>query len=156
MPASSAGLLVYRLAGQDVEVLLVHPGGPFWSRKDFGAWSLPKGEPNPGEDLLLAAHREFQEETGAAIGGPATPLGLLRQAGGKIVHAWAVRGDFDPTQLRSCTFELEWPRGSGVMRSFPEVDRAAWFTIAEARRRILASQAPFLDRLLEGLPASSE
>jgi predicted NUDIX family NTP pyrophosphohydrolase len=145
---------VYRLGAEDVEVLLVHPGGPFWSRKDSGAWSLPKGEANPEEDLLLAARREFEEETGAPVEGPATPLGVVRQAGGKVVHAWAVRGDFDPAQLRSNTFELEWPRGSGVERAFPEVDRAAWFTVAEARRKILPSQEPFLDRLLEALRAS--
>ena len=151
MPATSAGLLLYRLASDGVEVLLVHPGGPFWIRKDLGAWSIPKGEVSPSEDLLAAARREFEEETGAVAPGLAIPLGELRQAGGKLVHAWAVQGDFDPAELRSNTFELEWPRGSGRKQSFPEVDRAAWFPIGEAHRRILVSQAPLLDRLLEML-----
>jgi predicted NUDIX family NTP pyrophosphohydrolase len=150
---SAAGLLLYRLTADGPEVLLVHPGGPFWARKDLGAWSLPKGEVGPGEDLLCAAHREFEEELGAAVSGPATPLGVVRQRNRKHVHAWAVRADFDPAQIRSNTFELEWPPGSGAKRSFPEVDRAEWFPIAEARRRLLAAQEPFLDRLLEALRA---
>jgi predicted NUDIX family NTP pyrophosphohydrolase len=149
--ATSAGILLYRMTAAGPEVLLAHPGGPFWSRKDAGAWSIPKGEAEPGEDLLAVARREFEEETGAAAPGAAIPLGELRQSGGKLVHAWAVEGDLDPSRLSSNTFELEWPRGSGAKRSFPEVDRAEWFPIAEARRRILASQEPLLDRLLEAL-----
>jgi predicted NUDIX family NTP pyrophosphohydrolase len=148
---SAAGLLVYRLTAGGPEVLLVHPGGPFWARKDLGAWSVPKGEVGPGEDLLCAAHREFEEELGARVSGPETPLGVVHQRNRKHVHVWAIRADFDPATLRSNTFELEWPPGSGKMTSFPEVDRAEWFPIAEARRRLLAAQVPFLDRLLESL-----
>jgi predicted NUDIX family NTP pyrophosphohydrolase len=128
-------------------VFLVHPGGPFWRRKDLGAWSLPKGEAAEGEDLLAVALREFREETGFAVEGEPIPLGSVRQAGGKLVHAWTLRGDVDPAQLRSNVFELEWPRGSGRKQSFPEVDAGAWFDLAEARRRILPSQAPLLDAL---------
>jgi len=155
MPATSAGLLVFRLGARGVEVFLVHPGGPYWIRKDSGAWSIPKGEIRPNEDPLIAARREFLEETGNVADGSALPLGVVRQAGRKLVHAWAVRGDLDPAQVRSNTFDLEWPPGSGVMRAFPEVDRAAWFTIDEARQRILPSQAPLLDRLLDALSESS-
>jgi predicted NUDIX family NTP pyrophosphohydrolase len=155
MAARSAGLLVYRLGADGVEVLLVHPGGPFWSRKDLGAWSIPKGEVAADEDLLAAARREVAEETGVEMAGPAQFLGELRQAGGKQVHAWAVCGELDPAQLRSNTFDLEWPRGSGVVRSFPEVDRAAWLSISEARRKILPSQEPFLDRLVDALRTCS-
>jgi predicted NUDIX family NTP pyrophosphohydrolase len=151
MPATSAGLLVHRETPAGVEVLLVHPGGPFWARKDLGAWSIPKGETSPGEDELAAARREFREETGFAIDGTAIALGEVKQAAGKLVHAWAVRGDLDASAIRSNTFELEWPRGSGKRRTFPEVDAAAWFSIAEARRRILPAQAAFLDRLLAAL-----
>lgn len=135
-------------------MLLVHPGGPYWARRDRGAWSIPKGETSEGEDLLAAAHREFREETGAPAEGPTIALGQVRQRGGKIVHAWAVRGDFDPDRLRSNTFEMEWPRGSGKQRSFPEVDHAAWFDLSEARRRILPAQAAFLDVLVARLETS--
>lgn len=151
MPATSAGLLVYRDAAARLEVFLVHPGGPYWARKDLGAWSIPKGEIAPDEDALRAAHREFEEETGSAVDGPTIALGEIRQTSGKRVHAWAVRADLDATQIRSNTFEIEWPPRSGRMRAFPEVDRAAWFTIDEARRRILPSQEPLLDRLLAAL-----
>lgn len=149
MPIVSAGLLLYRdRSGVDgLEVLLVHPGGPFWQRKDLGAWSIPKGEVSGAEPLLDAARRELAEETGFSAEGPAIPLGQVRQPGGKIVHAFAVRGDADPAALRSNTFEIEWPPRSGRLRSFPEVDRAAWFDLPEARRRILPAQAAFLDRL---------
>jgi predicted NUDIX family NTP pyrophosphohydrolase len=147
MPKISAALLLYRSGSSGLEVLLVHPGGPFWQRKDLGAWSIPKGEVAEGEDLLAAAQRELREETGFLAAGEAIPLGSVRQPGGKIVHAWAVRGDADPRALRSNRFELEWPRGSGRMQSFPEVDRAEWFDLAEARRRILPAQASFLDAL---------
>jgi predicted NUDIX family NTP pyrophosphohydrolase len=143
----SAALLLYRISEGGPEVLLVHPGGPFWQRKDLGAWSIPKGEVAEGEDLLTAAQREFREETGFTAHGEPIPLGSVRQAGGKVVHAWAVRGDADPRALRSNTFEMEWPRGSGRMQSFPEVDRAEWFDLAEARRRILPAQSAFLDAL---------
>lgn len=155
MPKTSAGLLLHRRSARGVEVLLVHPGGPFWARRDAGAWSIPKGEVGEGEDLLAAARREFREETGFPLPrGPAVALGELRQRGGKIVHAWAVQGDLDPGGLRSNTFEMEWPRGSGRTRSFPEVDRAEWFDLAEARRRILPGQAGFLDALLAHLEAA--
>lgn len=147
MPEVSAGLLLYRFVARELQVLLVHPGGPFWARKDLGAWSIPKGEVGEGEDLLAAARREFAEETGFPCEGAALSLGHARQAGGKVVHAWALRGDADVAQLHSNTFELEWPRGSGRRASFPEVDRAAWFDLSEARRRILAAQAPLLDAL---------
>ncbi|RIL05385.1 MAG: NUDIX hydrolase [Proteobacteria bacterium] len=151
MPATSAGLLLFRDGAGGLEVFLVHPGGPFWARRDLGAWSLPKGETSAGEDLLCAAQRELQEETGFAVDGPAIALGSVRQKSGKIVHAWAVCADVDPAALRSNVFEVEWPRGSGARRAFPEVDRAAWFDVGEARRRILPAQEPFLDRLIEAL-----
>lgn len=151
MPKTAAGLLLFRRS-PEFEVLLVHPGGPLWANKDLGAWSIPKGEPEPGEDLYDAARREFAEETGSpAPDGEAIALRPLRQPGGKIVHAWAVAGAFDPGGLRSNRFELEWPPRSGRRRSFPEVDRAAWFPIAEARRRILPGQAPMLEELLQRL-----
>jgi predicted NUDIX family NTP pyrophosphohydrolase len=147
VPTTSAGVLLYRRGEGGWEVLLVHPGGPFWQRKDLGSWSIPKGEVAEGEDLLSAARREFREETGFSADGPATSLGHVRQASGKVVHAWAVKGDVDANELCSNTFELEWPRGSGRIRPFPEVDRAAWFAVAEARRRIVPAQAAFLDAL---------
>ncbi len=147
MPSVSAGLLLYRWSESGLQVLLVHPGGPFWERKDLGAWSIPKGEVAEGEDLLAAARREFAEETGFSAEGATIPLGTVRQRGGKVVHAWAVRGDVDPAQLRSNTFEMEWPRGSGHTRSFPEIDRAEWFPLPEARRRLLSAQAGFVDAL---------
>jgi predicted NUDIX family NTP pyrophosphohydrolase len=148
VPVISAGLLLYRRrGGAAVEVLLVHPGGPFWRRKDLGAWTIPKGEVGAGEALLAAARREFQEETGFAIDAPAMPLGHVRLASGKIVHAFAAEGDVDASNISSNTFELEWPRGSGERHSYPEVDRAAWFGIVEAGRRILPAQAPLLDYL---------
>jgi len=131
--------------------LLAHPGGPFWSKKDLGAWTIPKGEVNEGEELLAAAYREFREEMGTSVEGPLLALGELRQRSGKLVHAWGILSDFDPTQLKSALFEMEWPRGSRKLHSFPEVDRAQWFDIAEARRRILPSQAEFLERLLQAV-----
>lgn len=149
MAMHSAGVLMYRTRKNRIEVLLVHPGGPFWQRKDLGAWSIPKGEVHDGEDPLEAARRELQEETGATPEGPAVALGHVRMKSGKVVHAWAIAGDFDPVRLKSVTFDLEWPRGSGVMRSFPEVDRAEWFTLDEARRRILPAQAALLDALAD-------
>jgi len=128
---------------------MVHPGGPFWAGKDLGAWSVPKGEYDDSEDPLEAARREFREETGIALEGSFQALTPRRQSGGKLVSAWAVEGDCDPAAIRSNTFELEWPRGSGTKREFPEVDRAGWFTIRVARRKILKGQAPFLAELQE-------
>jgi predicted NUDIX family NTP pyrophosphohydrolase len=147
MARTSAGVLVYRHGAGGLEVLLVHPGGPFWAYRDLGAWSIPKGEADVAEPLLDAARRELREETGCTVSGEFTALSPLRQKGGKVVHAWAVRGDWDPARLRSSTFSMEWPPRSGSMREFPEVDRAAWFPIAEAERRILPGQAGFLREL---------
>lgn len=143
----SAGLLLYRRRGE-LEVFLVHPGGPFWAKKDAGAWSIPKGEIGAGEAPLQAAQREFLEETGFPIGGEFRALEPLKQAGGKSVHAWAIEADCDPSRLRSNLFSLEWPPKSGQTREFPEVDRAAWFTIPEARKKILAGQIGFIDQLV--------
>jgi predicted NUDIX family NTP pyrophosphohydrolase len=147
MPKRSAGILLYKRAGAGLQVLLVHPGGPFWAKKDAGAWSIPKGEYAQGEDALTVAVREFEEETGARLVGEFRALGEVKQAGGKIVTAWAVEGDFDPATLKSNSFELEWPPRSGRMQSFPEVDRAAWFDLDEARQKILSGQRAFIDRL---------
>jgi predicted NUDIX family NTP pyrophosphohydrolase len=148
VPVVSAGILLFRSSDRGLEVLLVHPGGPFWRRKDLGAWTVPKGEVQPGEDLLDAARREFHEETGWPAEGEVIPLGQVRQASRKVVHAWAIEGEFDPAALNSNTFEMEWPPRSGKVAVFPEADRAAWFGIDEARRRILPAQAPLLDALL--------
>lgn len=148
----SAGILLFR-RGAAGELLLVHPGGPFWAKKDLGAWSIPKGELDRGEDPKHCALRELGEELGPAAPalGPADliALGSIRQRAGKVVTAWAAEADFDPASLASNSFELEWPPRSGSLREFPEVDRAEWFEPAEARRRILPAQAPLLDRLLE-------
>jgi predicted NUDIX family NTP pyrophosphohydrolase len=136
-----------------LEVLLVHMGGPFWKHRDAGAWSIPKGEHEDGEDSLAAARREFQEETGiAAPPGEPIDLGVARQGGGKLVHAWATQADVDVTEIVSNTFELEWPKGSGAVREFPEVDRAQWFDVAGARARIVQGQVPLLDALHERVP----
>jgi len=151
MAKRSAGILMYRRAGPSVEVLLVHPGGPFWAKKDLGAWSIPKGEYSAGEEPLAVAVREFEEETGARVRGEFLPLGELIQPGRKVVTAWAVEGDFDVSALKSNLFEMEWPPKSGRKTSFPEVDRAQWFSVADARRKILPGQSPFIDRLLAAL-----
>jgi len=143
----SAGILLYRRGSRGLEVLLVHPGGPFWSKRDAGAWTIPKGEISEGEEPLAAARREFLEETGFEAQGDAMALEPLRQKGGKWVHAWAVEGDCDAAAISSNTFSMEWPPRSGLQAEFPEVDRAAWFTPGEARGRILASQVPFIDEL---------
>ena len=147
----SAGLLLYRIREAAIEVLLVHPGGPYWKNKDEGAWSIPKGEFLPEEDPLAAARREFFEETGVAIEGELRALKPLRQPGGKIVHAWAVEADLDPATVVSNTFEIEWPPRSGRLQSFPEIDRGAWFSLPEARRKILRGQVPLLEELAQML-----
>src|SRR5579862_4306310 len=150
MPRLSSGLLMFRRRKTGPEVFLVHPGGPFWQKKDAGVWSIPKGELSPGEDPLAAARREFEEETGIIPESEFTSLGEIRQASGKIVTAWSFEGDH-PSTIRSNTFSMEWPPKSGRTQEFPEVDRAEWFSIDEARRRINPAQTPFLDRLLEHL-----
>jgi predicted NUDIX family NTP pyrophosphohydrolase len=143
----SAGLLVYRIRDGSLQVFLIHPGGPFWDKKDAGAWSIPKGEVNAEEDPMQAARREFLEETGFEAPGPFVKLGSIKQSSQKTVEAWAMEGDYDPTKLRSNLFEMEWPPKSGRMQSFPEADRAEWFPIHEARERILKGQLPLLDQL---------
>ena len=151
----SAGVLLFRVSGPDVEVLLAHMGGPFWARKDAGAWSVPKGEYEPDEEPDAAARREFEEELGfPPPEGRWTPLGDTRQSGGKVVTVWAVEGDFDPDRLVPGTFAMEWPKGSGQLREFPEVDRVAWFALAAAGPRLVASQRVFLDRLAAHLAGS--
>jgi len=147
MAKQSAGLLMFRRSAGQVEVLLVHPGGPFWRRKDLGSWSLPKGEYGDGEDAFAAAAREFQEETGIPPAGNFVPLGQVRQPGGKLVTAWAFEGDCDASAIHSNSFPLEWPKGSGRIQQFPEIDRAAWFPLETARLKILKGQAPLLERL---------
>ena len=151
--ARSAGLLLYRITTAGVvEVLLAHPGGPFWLRKDEGAWSVPKGEYDPEADALATAFREFREETGHdAPAGKQIPLGEVRQPSGKMVTAWALRGELDVTDATSNTFEMEWPRGSGTLREFPEVDRLEWMTVEVARTKLLKGQVPFLERLTESI-----
>lgn len=149
MPKLSAGLLLYRVRDDVVEVLIGHPGGPFWARKDNGVWSIPKGEYDDGEDPWAAGQREFEEEIGLPPpSGPRIELPPLKQPSGKIVTAFAVRGDLDLADAHSNTFELEWPKGSGRMQAFPEVDRVDWFPVAQARIKLLKGQRPFLDRLM--------
>jgi len=146
----SAGILLYRLNGGEPEVLLVHPGGPFWANKDEGAWSIPKGEYEDGEDPEACARREFAEETGAELApGELADLGSIRQRSGKQVTAWAVEADIDVTRIVSNTFEIEWPPRSGRRQSFPELDRAGWFDLDEAKRKMTAGQDALLDRLVE-------
>ena len=157
MPRVSAGIVLYRRGpAGGVEVLLVHPGGPFWARKDAGAWSIPKGEYDDEDDPAARAEAEFVEELGQrAPAGPRLDLGEVRQAGGKRVRAWAVAGDIDAGATSSNTFEMEWPPRSGEKRAFPEVDKAAWFSLDEARLKLLAGQLPLLERLesaLRGYP----
>jgi predicted NUDIX family NTP pyrophosphohydrolase len=151
MSEQSAGVLVYRRAGETLEVLLVHPGGPFGKNKDAGAWSIPKGLFEAGEEPLAAARREFAEETGVRLEGDFRPLGSARQPSGKVVHAWALRAEVDAEAIISNTFELEWPPKSGRKQQFPEVDRAAWFPLAEAYDKILKGQKVFLDRLASAI-----
>jgi predicted NUDIX family NTP pyrophosphohydrolase len=147
MAKHSAGLLMFRRRQGVLEVLLVHPGGPFWAKKDLGSWSIPKGEFTSGEDALRAAQREFEEETGFAAAGPFTPLAPIKQPSGKIVHAWAVEGDCDPAAIRCNTFSMEWPPRSGKQKEFPEVDRAGWFPIEASKEKILKGQVGFLEEL---------
>jgi predicted NUDIX family NTP pyrophosphohydrolase len=153
MPKRSSGILMYRHRSPrtGIELLLVHPGGPFWAKRDWGAWSIPKGEYVDGEDPLAVAKREFEEETGACPQGDFLPLGNLVQPGRKIVSAWALEGDFDTSTLKSNQFELEWPPKSGRKAFFPEVDRAGWFSPADARRKILPGQSEFIARLLKAV-----
>ncbi len=151
MPKRSAGLLMFRRKRGTLELFLVHPGGPFWRNKDAGAWSIPKGEYEEREDPLSAAQREFAEETSLTPHGDFIPLGEAQQAGGKFVKAWAFEGDCDPALINSNTFTMEWPPRSGKQVEFPEVDRAGWFAIADARGKILQGQLDLLDRLVEKL-----
>lgn len=149
---TSAGLLMYRRTRQGLEVLLVHPGGPWFVNKDAGAWGIPKGEVAEGEELLDTARREFQEETGVqVVDAKFIPLGQVKQKGGKVVHAWAFEGDCDPTKVVCNTFAMQYPAGSGQWRTFPEIDKAAFFDLAAAREKINPAQAEFLDRLVEAL-----
>jgi predicted NUDIX family NTP pyrophosphohydrolase len=149
----SAALVVYRQFPDGLQVFLVHPGGPFWAKKDLGAWSIPKGEFDQGEDSLAAAKREFFEEVGQRVEGNFLPLTPVKQRGGKIVHAWAVEGAVDESAVTSNEFEMEWPPRSGITARFPEVDRGQWFPVEEAKRRILPAQAPILDELVAKLGA---
>lgn len=152
MPVLSAGLLLYRRRPGVTEVLIGHPGGPFWARKDEGAWSIPKGEYDSGEDPLTSARREFTEELGCPPpDGPVSELGTVKQPGGKVVTVFAVVGDLDVNAVRSNTFTLEWPKGSGRLQEFPELDRVAWMSVAEASIKLLKGQRVFLDRLVSQL-----
>jgi predicted NUDIX family NTP pyrophosphohydrolase len=152
VPRRSGGILLHRVARGAPEVLLVHPGGPFWARRDAGAWSIPKGEYEDGEDPRACALREFEEELGAALPpGELVELGSVTQKGGKVVSAWAAEGDLDVDSVHSNTFTMEWPPRSGRTAEFPEIDRAEWFGVEEAREKLVAAQTEFLDRLLERL-----
>jgi predicted NUDIX family NTP pyrophosphohydrolase len=153
MTKQSAGILMYRIGRRGLEVLLAHPGGPYWLKKDQGAWTIPKGEFETNEEPLVAAKREFTEETGFDVRGPFVPLGSIRQKSGKIVHAWGMGGDGDPEGIKSNTFTLEWPPKSGIRQEFPEVDKAGWFSVDEARIKLKPEQLVFVERLqgiLEG------
>ncbi|MCE5277114.1 MAG: NUDIX domain-containing protein [Planctomycetaceae bacterium] len=147
MPRTSAGLIMFRLCGRDAEVLLVHPGGPLWKNRDVGGWSIPKGHVEPGEDFLAAAHREFTEETGLVAKGPFIPLSAVRERSGKMVHAWAFEGDCDVSTVVSNTFTMEWPPRSGKFAKFPEIDRAAFFTLEEAREKLHAGLDELIDQI---------
>jgi len=155
MPKKSAGILPYRRRDGRLEVLLVHPGGPFWARKDDGAWSIAKGEHGDGEEPLAAALREFAEETGHVPRGPFVALPPVKQPGGKTIAAWIAEDDWDAADFVSNTFTLEWPRGSGRLATFPEVDRVGWFDLATAARKLLRGQLPFLDALARLVPTDS-
>jgi predicted NUDIX family NTP pyrophosphohydrolase len=155
MPKQSAGLLLYRNVYGSLEVFLVHPGGPFWAKKDDGAWSIPKGEIAEGEDALQAAKREFREETGFAADGTFEALEPVKQAGGKTVYAWSIEGDVDASAIGSNTFSMEWPPRSGKMQEFAEVDRGGWFDLAVARKKILKGQIPLLEQFAQRCGAGS-
>jgi Predicted NTP pyrophosphohydrolase len=155
MPKTSAGILMFRRNSESIELFLIHPGGPFWARKDVGAWSIPKGEYGPGEEPLDAARREFNEETGSTVHGDFIPLPPIKQKGGKIVSAWAVEGDIDAASIKSNTFSMEWPPKSGRQAEFPEVDKAGWFSPAEARQKINPAQAVFIDALCASISSAS-
>lgn len=155
MAKQSAGILLYRRRNGAPELFLVHPGGPFWTKKDEGAWTIPKGGVEPGEDPLAAALREFGEETGFTVQGPFIELGGFKQPGGKTVLAWATEGDADPAALRSNAFEMEWPPRSGRRAPFPEIDRAGWFDPETARRKILKGQKPIIEALLQRLSGAA-
>ncbi len=148
MAKKSAGILLYRFKGGILEVFLVHPGGPFWAKKDLGAWSIPKGEIAENEDPLDTAKREFREELGVDFSGDLIPLTPIKQRGGKIVYAWASEGDMDPDKIKSNTFEMEWPPKSGRKREFPEIDRGEWFNISDAKRKINPAQSALIDELV--------
>ncbi|MBV9571920.1 MAG: NUDIX domain-containing protein [Alphaproteobacteria bacterium] len=147
----SAGILMFRRTGAEFEFFLVHPGGPFWKKKDEGAWTVPKGAIEDGEDPLAAARREFTEETGFSVDGDFVELGTFKQPGGKHVLVWAMEGDCDPAKLTSNDFEMEWPPRSGKRQRFPEVDRGGWFSDAEARDKLLIGQRPLLDAFMKGM-----
>jgi predicted NUDIX family NTP pyrophosphohydrolase len=152
MAQVSAGLLMYRIKEGDVEFFLVHPGGPLWARKDEGVWSIPKGLVEEGEDILEAAKREFEEETGIKVNaGQFIPLSPVRLKSGKKVYAWAFEGDCNPSDIESNTFQMQWPPGSGQMREFPEIDRAGWFGPEEAKQKLNPAQVPFIEELIEKL-----
>lgn len=153
MIVRSAGILLYRRSAAELQVMLVHPGGPFWANKDEGAWSIPKGVYEENEAPLTAAKREFREETGHEIEGEFLDLGEIRQPSRKIVHAWAVEHDFDTNNIVSNKFTMEWPKNSGNIRTFPEIDRGQWFAVDQARRKILKGQAGFVDRLIDSVSA---
>jgi predicted NUDIX family NTP pyrophosphohydrolase len=151
MAVHSAGILLFKYDDGRLEVMLAHPGGPFWAEKDHGAWSIPKGLFEETEDALDAAKREFSEETGFEVDGEFIELGELKQPSRKIIHAWALEGDLDTANIQSNTFTLEWPKNSGNVKEYPEIDKAQWFTVEEARKKILKGQAEFIDRLIEKL-----
>lgn len=147
MPQQSAGIVLYRIQNNNIEIFLVHPGGPYWSKKDEGAWSIPKGEFDGDEEPLAAAKREFQEETGIEISGEFIRLNPVKQKGGKMVYAWAVEGDVDPGKIKSNSFEIEWPPRSGKMKSFLEIDKAAWFHLIDAKKKIIEAQFALITEL---------
>ena len=147
MSKKSAGILLFRKSNKDLEVFLVHPGGPFWINKDVGSWSIPKGEFEDGESPLEAAKREFEEETGINISGEFIELSPIKQKSGKTVYAWAVEGNIDPSEIKSNEFEIEWPPKSGKMKTFPEIDKAGWFYLHEAKKKIIEAQSTFMDEL---------
>jgi len=149
MAKTSAGILLFRIRGKELEVLLVHPGGPFWKSKDEGSWTIPKGEPQPSEELLAAAIREFGEETGFSPDGDFIPLTPVKQKSGKFVYSWAIEGNLEIESIKSNFFEIEWPPHSGKKKEFPEIDKAGWFTISEGTKKINAAQAALLTELKE-------